>query len=241
MRWLFVGVAWSLAGAACAAPDGGTAKSPSPEVAATAGVEARLSCLVDAVIEDGENRDNQVRKHDGRDGYIYTFGDDGLSTIMPPRGATYSMSKGGANGSAYTMRIHGRVGKEGLVFGGLGINLVEPRSTYDASKYAGFSFWARRSPGTSGKVRVKVPDANTDEQGGACTECFNDFGVDIAVGEQWDHYVVPFEVMSQLPGWGDPRPGAVDASRIYAIQFQVDETGEPFDLFIDDLTFLGCP
>ena len=61
---------------------------------------------------------------------------------------------------------------------------------------------------------MKVPDTATDEDAGRCTECFNDFGKDFELTPQWEQYTVEFSELSQLPGWGSPRPAAVDASAI---------------------------
>jgi endoglucanase len=87
---------------------------------------------------------------------------------------------------------------------------------------------------------LKVPDANTDPEGRVCTECFNDFGADVELTEDWQQYVVPFDYMKQMPGWGAPRPAQVDSTRLYSLQFQVNELGANFDIFIDDVSFVGC-
>jgi endoglucanase len=199
-----------------------------------------VACLVNAVIEDGENGDHQVRLHDGRNGYIYTFSDDGKTKVLPPKGADFAMEPGGASGSAFSLRVRGKIAPEGIAQGGLGMNFVDPRATYNASKYLGLSFVARRSAKSASKMRLKIPDASTDPDGKVCTECFNDFGADIELTEVWERYVVPFDFMKQLPGWGAPRPAQIDSARLYSVQFQVDELGAEFDIWVDDLAFIGC-
>ena len=65
---------------------------------------------------------------------------------------------------------------EDSAFVGLGMNMSHPKAAYDASRYGGVTFFARRSPGTSARVRVHFPDWNTDPDGAVCRDCFNDFG-----------------------------------------------------------------
>lgn len=201
-----------------------------------------IACTRSAVIEDGENNDHQVIVHAERNGYIYTFR-GGNTQVEPTAGAdggVFTMSLGGANGSQHAARMHGTVGGEEGAFAGLGFNFTEPQAGFDASKYEGISFFARRGADSSGSVRLKVPDRATFPEAGECTECFNDFGADLELSEEWQHYVFRFEDLAQLPGWGAPRPASVDAAALYGVQFQVAGAGAKFDIWIDDLAFVGC-
>ena len=45
---------------------------------------------------------------------------------------------------------------------------------------------------------------------------------------------MPFSALRQLPGWGAPHPSAIDTSKVYGVQFQVNEKGAPFDVWIDE-------
>jgi endoglucanase len=229
--------------AACGPSSRSAEGASTPKASASSSTTAltNVACKIGAVIEDGEDANNQLKKLEGRSGYIYTFGDDAKTVIFPPRGADFPMERGGALGSAYSLRVRGKVGDKGLVYGGLGLNFVDPRRPYDASKYAGITFLARRAPSTAAVIRLKLPDANTDPDGKVCTECFNDFGADVTLTEAWERYVIPFDYLKQLPDWGAPRPSKVDTKRIYSIQFQVSEPSAAFDFYIDDLMFAGCP
>ena len=86
------------------------------------------------------------------------------------------------------------------------MNFVDPKAPYDASKAAGISFWAKRGENSTGKVRLKVPDVNTDPEGGVCkepnNECFNDFGYDLNLTTDCKQYIFPWKSMRQMPGWG---------------------------------------
>ena len=123
----------------------------------------------------------------------------------------------------------------------IGANFVNPKGPYDASKYQGISFFAKRGPGTTSKVRVKLSDKNTDPDGGVCAACSNDFGMQLKLTEDWQKFIVPFSALRQESGWGNPRPRSVAPEAVFAIQFQVNERGRPFDVWVDDLAFTGCP
>jgi endoglucanase len=193
------------------------------------------------MIEDGEDNNNQVIVQEGRGGYIYTFLDKAGSTISPNTDAgDLTLAEGGAEGSKYAYRVTGKVGAAEVVYAGLGVNFVDPKGQYDASKYAGISFYAKAGPGSTTTVRLKVPDGSTDPAGKQCSECFNDFGYELQLGTEWQKFTIPFSEMSQLPGWGSPQPGSIDKSTIYGVQFQVNDKGADYDLWFDDIRFVGC-
>jgi endoglucanase len=120
------------------------------------------------------------------------------------------------------------------------MNFVDPMALYDASQYKGIAFWAKKGPGSYGKVRLKVPDVSTHEAGGVCKECFNDFGADITLTESWQHFVFPWRKLRQLPDWGSPRPHSIKPNKLFGIQWQVNQPGADFDIWIDDVEFIGC-
>jgi endoglucanase len=165
------------------------------------------------------------------------------STIIPAAGAqggVFQVAPGGANGSAYALRVTGSIAQASIVYAGMGMNFVDPKGPYDASKYKGISFWAKKSPGTTRHVRLKVPDKNTDPDGKVCSACFNDFGFDLKLADEWTQYVIPFDRMSQLPAWGSPHTGGIDSNELYAIQFQVNDKGQKYDVWVDEVAFTGC-
>lgn len=198
----------------------------------------------DALIDDGEDNNNQTAVVDGRGGYWYTFVDDAGTTVWPEagaRGGTFEMSPGGANGTKFAMRFKGQVAGTGsVVFTGMGMNFVDPKGTFDTSKYKGISFYAKKGAGSTGKVRLKMPDNFTDPDGGRCSECFNDMGADLNLTEEWQLFTIPFKSMSQLPGWGRPRRMKIDQETMYGMQFQVNDLGMPYDIWIDEIRFTGC-
>ncbi len=194
----------------------------------------KLGSCPDGLIEDMNDGDTQIIKIDGRSGYWFTFKDPEGSTITPQDkllvpGGHDANSKNYAKGS-------GKMATTGpAIYAGLGFNLTDPKSPYDASKYKGIAFWAK-GPGT---IRFKTPDINTEPSGDRCTDCYNDFGVDIYLSKEWTRYTVPFEKMTQQPGWGDPAPG-VASDAIFAIQWQYSTKGAEYELSIGDVEFVGC-
>jgi endoglucanase len=222
---------------------------PAPATAGGAGASSAPSapaagkeCPVDFTIDDCEDGTNQVKVHKGRNGYWYTFIDKAGSTISPPANHTFIMSKGGVNGSMYAAQILGKMSATGdPLYSGMGFNFTDPKGQYDASAYTGVSFYAKTSSSSVKAVRLKVPDASTDPDGKVCTECFNDFGADLSLSDQWKQYVVPFSDMAQMEGWGAPHPKAVDRSKIYSMQWQVNSPGAEYDIWVDAIAFTGCP
>lgn len=198
----------------------------------------------EAAICDGDDNDNQTIVIGGRGGYWYTFSDMEGTEVWPTQGAkggTFEMSPGGAENTPYAARFKGKVAAtEGNTQAGMGMNFLDPEGAYDASAYGGISFWAKAGAGSVTAMRVKISDANTAPDGGVCSECYNDFGMDLQLTNEWKHYILRWGDLTQLPGWGKPRKFSIDASQLYAIQFQVNEKGGNFDIWVDQIRFTGC-
>jgi endoglucanase len=213
--------------------------------AVSEGPETYNTCGDEGLIDDGEDGNNQSKPAGGRGGYWYTFIDStgSGSTVWPEpgeQGSAFAMSKGGVNGSKFAANAKGRVGTAKDVFGALGLNFVDPMGLYDASKYKGVAFWAKRGAGSYAKVRFKIPDVSTHDAGGVCRACFNDFGADIMLSEIWQQYVFTWRKLKQQPGWGSPRPHALKPAKLFALQWQVSQPDASFDIWVDDVEFIGC-
>jgi len=206
----------------------------------SSGAAALKECGPEGMIDDFEDNNNQSNVIDGRGGYWYTYADKLGTTIWPElgeNGGTFTPSEGGYN-SKFAGEVKGRISTAVVVYAGLGLNFVDPKGSYDASKYEGVTFWAKRAANSTGKVRLKVPDVSTDEAGGVCSECFNDFGTDLNLTEQWQRFVIPFHDMKQMEGWGAPRRAHIDASKIYGMQWQTQVQGADYDFAVDNLAFI---
>lgn len=198
-----------------------------------------LSCQDKAMIDDGEDRNDQILVRDGRGGYFYTFVDSAGSSIEP--GAAFKMDKPGGNDSKYAVHIKGQLAAGGEVYAGVGLDFRSPRGPYNASKYKGVAFLAKTAASGGAQVRFGVPDVNTDPAGKVCTECFNNFGINVDLTDQWTRFEVPFTEMHQQPAWGNPRPEAIDVSKLISLTWQISAPGTTYDVWIDDITFIGCP
>jgi hypothetical protein len=154
------------------------------------------------------------------------------------RGDVYSYAdQSGSTVSNDGLSLRGKLAGQGEIYAGIGIELDAP---YDASRYQGIAFQARRAAGGAAHVRLKLPDGNTDPDGGVCTDCYNDFGIGFEVGEAWTRYEARFSDLAQETGWGTPRPPALDAARLHGVQWQVATPGAEVGLEIQDVVWLGC-
>jgi endoglucanase len=247
LNWKSIAFATGISGlcaAGCIAPAAGsnTPGAAPGSAASLGGASSFKDCGPTGMIDDGEDGNNQNLPVENRGGYWYTFIDKTGSTTVTPmageQGGTFAMTEGGANGSKFAANFKGKIGTGAIVFSGMGVNFVDPKDKYDASKYAGIAFFAKRGQDSTGKVRLKVPDMNTDPDGAVCTECFNDFGGEVNLTTEWRKYIFPFKKMSQEPDWGAPRKAHITPSTIYGIQFQVKVPNANYDIWVDDLQFL---
>lgn len=198
------------------------------------------ACEARALIDDAEDADDQVSLVEGRKGYWYTYKDDSGTEIWPREGKFTPVS--GAVSGSYAIRVHGKLAKSGEVYAGAGFDFLHPRGPYDASRYTGISFLAKKAPNSVATVRLKVPDANTDPAGRVCSDCYNDFGVTFELTDEWTRYAVTFDQLKQESGWGQPRPDAVSKDKLFSLQWQVATPGGEFDFWLDDIKFEGgCP
>jgi hypothetical protein len=126
---------------------------------------------------------------------------------------------------------------------GMGFNFVEPKGLYDATgggAYTGIRFYARVETGSSTIARFKMPDVNTDPDGGNCGSqpggCYNDFGRPMTLTNAWVQYQALYSSLTQESGWGWAPPGGFSPNQVFAVQWQLNNTAG-FDLQLDDVTF----
>ncbi|HEV8245318.1 MAG TPA: carbohydrate binding domain-containing protein [Polyangiaceae bacterium] len=218
----------------------GCVRKLDPTSAATRDSAEGKLCPAEGMISDAEANNNQVNPIKGRGGYWYTFADKAGSNVEPALDKPFTMSEGGSGSTKYAAHMTGSVGAGETVYAGMGFNFVDPKALYDASKYQGVSFWAKKGPGSTGNVRLKVPDVSSDPLGKVCSDCFNDFGADLTLTEEWQQFTIPLSAMKQMKGWGSPHPAGIDPSKLYGMQFQVNDKGAKFDIWVDEIQFTGC-
>ncbi len=198
--------------------------------------ETQMSACPNGLLDDAEDGNTQVATVDGRDGYWFAFVDTWGST-MEPR-SRFVMTEGGYSKgqSKFAANVKGKLAEAGdSVYAGFGFAFTNPKTPFDIAKAKGIRFWAKGP----GKIRFKIPDRNTDPSGDRCTDCYNDFGVDIYLQDTWMRYTVPFEAMTQNPGWGDRAP-SVDVHGAFAVQWQYDTPGGAYDIWVDQIELVGC-
>lgn len=202
--------------------------------------QAPQTCERKATVDDFDDHDDQILVQEGRGGYAYTFADKEGTTISPPE-SKFTVEHGGPSGSKYAVHIKGKLAGSGETYAGVGLDFRNPRKLYDASRYKGIAFMARAEAGSTTRVRFSVPDVNTDPDGKVCTACFNNFGISVDLTEEWTRFEVPWAELKQEGGWGKPRPDAIEPGKVIGVQWQVATPGSSFDIWIDNVTFTGCP
>lgn len=191
----------------------------------------------DGLIDDFEDDNSQLSKSAGRDGYWWTAQDTNGSTIEPKK---FAAASGGA-GSPKAANFKGSTSSENGAWGvNFGVNFLSEKAPYDGSQYAGISFKAKAGPNSTKKFRFKLGDINTHEDAGVCKDCWNHFGQDITLTEDWKEYRILFAEVKQADGWGKPRPATVTTDKLWNIDFSIGP-GATYDIWVDDVQFLSCP
>jgi len=205
------------------------------EYGATAEIrDTVLGPCPNGLLEDAEDGDNQIVKSGGRDGYWFTSVDEWGTTVEPK--GEFKMSPGGPPGSKNAAHAHGVTAKAGeSIYVVLGFAFTNPKTPFDARPAEGIRFWAKGP----GRIRFKTPDVNTAPEGDRCNDCYNDFGVDIYLSDDWQRYTVPFKKLAQQSGWGDRAP-AVSRDQLFAVQWQFSKPGSSYDIWIDNVELVGC-
>lgn len=189
-------------------------------------------------MEDGDGAIDMMAK---RGGVWFAFNDKTAGQQVPASDdETFGMSEiePARAGSHVAARSHG--GGFTLWGAGIGFELYNQKA-YDASPYAGITFWARRAPDTASALRFAVTDSATAPRGGKCRDysCSDYFGVDLSLSTAFRRYSFRWDELKQ-EGWGEPHVSAIDTSQVYGMRFQTDPV-EDFDFWIDDIAFLCHP
>lgn len=215
-----------------------TTAAPSPRVAPV----ARPACpkLVvargdAALLEDWETNDSVVAPLDGRGGNWVTY-DDGTGKQTPPDKSPLFPSRIAGGRGTSTRALHvfgGKFTNWGVTFGAELANAA----CYDASAYAGIEFWAK-GPGIV-KVGFQMLDDQDVKYGGLCAnaaDCYNTHRKVVALGKTWKRYGIRWEELHQLYDAGPPL--TFDPRRVRFLEFGIGPESTPFDLWLDDVSFL---
>jgi predicted chitinase len=198
------------------------------------------------LVDDVEDDDFQVLPADGRDAAWFESHDP-----TPDAAVSFKIEPTSASAPGSTKAMHfSATGLDGWgAVVGVPFNLC-----YDASTYAGFSFWIKGTQGAGGTDQVKLsmhtPISEPEASGGACTDlpnCYNHFAADIfTVPTTWTRYTFTWSQFKQGAGWGIAAPAgyvpqkqilAVSLSPVYAGTDPAMIPDKSFDLWIDQVSF----
>lgn len=192
-----------------------------------------ITIPVSDVIDDMEDLNLSIAQIGGRLGNWYPIGDgsgkQSLEVTLIP--GTRGTSKSAVHTTATDFAKWGS---------GVGFDFNQPGSTstsklpYDASNYAGVTFWARAAATTT--ISVVFPDKNTDPAGAICTVCDHHFLKNVPIDTQWRRYNVLFDD-TMTDGGGTPNPEKLSTEGLIAMHFRAS-AGINYDLWIDDVAFL---
>lgn len=192
----------------------------------------------DGLIDDFEDGNTVIAPVAGREGYWFKsadsggsfFGPEDIGPIPESRDGSLAIHPSGKTGTGDPTAVWGAI---------FGASLAQAGKPLDASRYVGVSFWAKVTEESTRGIRFELADGNTHPEGGVCTTCWNHFGRDLNFTTEWKKYTVMFRSMAQEDGWGDPRPGNLDPSKLHSMGFKI-KPGRPFDFMLDDIKFLTC-
>jgi hypothetical protein len=185
------------------------------------------------LIEDWEAKNSTLLLLDGRTGSWVNY-DDGTGKQNPPVRSPLFPSRipGGRDASKNALHLHGgRYTNWGVTFGA---ELAE-QACYDASAYAGIEFWAK-GPGKI-KIGVQMIDVQDVKYGGLCrNDCYNSHRSAVTLGKSFQKFTIRWDDLKQLYQSGTPIP--LDPKRIRFLEFGIAAEDTPFDVWVDDVSFL---
>jgi hypothetical protein len=226
---------------------GGAETAASPAIGCTDPEPGVLDYLDD--MEDGNA---MILGRDGRVGQWYTYDDTTEGTLNPAEDTTPAMEPipGKRCGtSAKAMRVTGSGFTDwGAGFGfdmryGAGDGGVSMQLPYDASRFKGFTFWARIGETSINTIRVAIGDKWSRPDGGICTvaptmgpmACYDTFGASFALTTVWQRFSIDFGQLQQR-SFGLPRP-ALDTTATMTFEVAIPPASPVFDIWIDDVAF----
>lgn len=233
LSWLLCGLSSCACGASSAAPGAAEpTRTAAPVATPTQSEPSPQQACQALLLEDWEDGDSRAAPSNGPSGLWSSYKDLSGSTLTPE--APFVPARGGAHGSQYAGRIQGKLAAMQMVWAGLEEKLSDSGAAYDLSRWRGVCFQAKGS----GRARFTVPDVNTDPAGGVCQRCYNSFGADFTLSNDWHQYCFELDALTQSCCWGEPHP-AVTPEKAFSLTWSAHTPGVDYDLWIDDVR-LSC-
>ena len=198
---------------------------PCPRVVVASGREP--------LFDDFEDGNARLFVADGRAGSWRTNAPPGTKLSPPPGALAFPVAiPRGRGDSKKALRLSAQRFKEGAA--GLVATFTPPGVCYDASAYAGVSFFARGTARIA--FRVTMIDSMEKRWGGLCeTRCYDAHAKAVDAGADFARHDVRWSELEQ-GGWGTAVP--FDPRRILNVDFSVEAADTPFEVWIDDVRFL---
>lgn len=184
------------------------------------------------LIDDFEDGNTRIPFTDKRAGAWIAF-NDGTATQHPQPGSVFPATRipGGRGTSQFGLHVRG--GKFSQWGSVLAIELT-PRRCYDASAYAGVTFWARGRALL--RVNLKMAQVVGEEYGGTCERnCYDSHGTRRTLTPDWHQYEVRWEDVAQS-GTGTALP--FDPHSLYSLELATVPGQPSFDYWLDDVAFI---
>ena len=184
------------------------------------------------LIDDFEDANSLISPLEHRAGVWAPFS-DGTGVQRPFGGGSVTPERiaGGRGSSLFALHLSGtKFSKWGA---GLNGDLTA-RRCYDASVYAGLTFWSRGRG--SFNVYVKMTQLVPEEFGGSCAhDCYDGHHAKVLGSAKWQEQRITWAELKQT-GFGMQIP--FDPHSLLSLELSVAPDQTPFDFWVDDVRFL---
>jgi hypothetical protein len=199
------------------------------------------ACANANILVDMESNDGKVCTTSGRAGGTYFF-NDGTGDQWPeadPLGVTKFSPLPACRGqSAVALHTKGSV----FTSWGAGVVIKISDTGWDASAYTGVTFWAMSPTRTRTTFAIATTETQDVAFGGDCVpeddlQCADHFAAARTLTPSWTAYTITFAELRQR-GFGVPAPSAtINPETLMELNITFP-TGQPFDVWIDDVVFI---
>ncbi len=188
-------------------------------------------------IDDGEDQNGSILSNMGA---WYTYNDMTAGATQAPTVGDPFMMSPVPKPNASSQYAANTTGNGFTTWGaGFGFDLNNDgvtKKAFDASQYAGVTFWALAGAGATTSIRFNIGDSQTTPEAGKCgMKCSDDFGAQITLTNDWKQYTFRFADLKTV-NWSMQGLTAIDKAGLYYMHFQASQN-TTFDIWVDDISF----